>query len=72
MIKSATVETTTKYHLSKKDIEDILLKEAGLTRGRGVSFKWECTGGQDPYDDRCYTPMDVYSVTMTVTEMKTA
>jgi hypothetical protein len=71
MIKTGTVEKTTKYSLSKTQIEDILLKEAGLARGPGVSIKFDCTGGQDPYEDRYYTPMDLYSATITVVEKST-
>lgn len=74
MIANTTVEKTTTYTLTKQQIIDILLKEAGVqanTKGQFVKVKFECTGGQDPYDDRCYNPMDVYNATITVTEKST-
>lgn len=76
MIANTKVEKTTTYTLTKQQIVDILLKEASLGAPevgsqRSVKVKFECTGGQDPYDQYSYTPMDVYSATINVTEKTT-
>lgn len=68
MLKTATVEKTTTYKLTKQDIVDILKKEAGLEGMKGVTVTFGCSGGLDPYDDRSYTPMDLYSATITFIE----
>jgi hypothetical protein len=68
MIANAKIEKTTTYTLTKQQIIDILLAEVGKSVGGMAKVKFECNGGTDPYDTRVYTPMDVYSATITITE----
>lgn len=74
MFPNVSVEKTTTYNLTKKEVEALLLKEAGLDRmATGtVKITWECTGGYTPaydnYETGSYTPMDVYSVKIEVKE----
>lgn len=71
MIANATVEKTTTYNLTKQQIIDILLAECGVDRlaSNMVKITFECTGGYSGYDDdRCYTPQDLYSAKIVVTE----
>lgn len=62
---NATVETTTTYSLSVKDIEDIILKEAGLERGPNIRIDYSISGGDDGYGG--WNPMRLDSVKLTVT-----
>lgn len=66
---NATVETTTTYSLSVKDIEYIILKEAGLERGPNVRIEYSISGGDDGYGR--WDQMKLNSVKLTVTKKGT-
>jgi hypothetical protein len=72
MLKSSETEKTTKFKITKKEIVDLLIREAGLEGKTGVTVKFECTGGYTPAYDRHDSPtwseMDLYSVSIIHTE----
>jgi hypothetical protein len=69
MLKTATVEKTTTYKLTKDDLVKLILQEAGIDPTVGtVSVIFNCTGGEDHYNPGVWTPMDVTSATITVRE----
>lgn len=75
MIKTANVEKTTTYKLTPKEIEDLILKEAGVARGANITVKVEysMSGGYDGYDSRDsrWEPYVFSGVTITITEKTT-
>jgi hypothetical protein len=68
----ATVETTTTYRLSVKQIEDIIFNAAGIERGPGVYLQFnvsDATGiGTGYYDDDPYQPASLNGATITITK----
>lgn len=70
MLKNATIETTTTYKLTTKDIEDLILNQAGLNRAEGVSIRFDVTEtiADDYYP---YTPAQLVGAIITVTAKAT-
>lgn len=79
MIKTASVERTTKYSLSKADLEKLIRKEIDPSMADGVashvkvSFEYSISGGYDGYTDyhsnsSRWEPYSFGGLTVTVTE----
>jgi hypothetical protein len=66
---NATVETTVTYNVSAKDIEEMILKEAGVERSKDVRIEYSISGGEDGYGG--WNPMKLDSIKLTVTRKET-
>lgn len=64
IVLNATVETTVTYSLSVKDIEDIILKEAGVERSRDVTIQFDVSDSDYSYDS--FTPARLNGVKLIV------
>ena len=71
----ATVETTTTYRLTVKQIEDIILKAAGVERGSDVKITFsvhESSGGGHGYEPYQAAGLDGATLTITKKERNTS
>jgi len=77
MIGKTNVEKTTKYSLTKQELENLLMEQAGVMKNgvkinpnARVSFEYSMSGGYDGYDSResRWEPYVFGGLTMTVIE----
>jgi hypothetical protein len=62
----ADVKKETSYTITKDQLKELIKGQIDIPAGASVGIAFECVGGDDGYGG--YSPMDLYSVKVTVTE----
>jgi hypothetical protein len=62
----ADVKKETSYTITKDQLKELIKNQIEVPVGASLSIVFECCGGDDGYGG--YSPMDLYSVKVTVTE----